>query len=269
MRSRCARPATSFVRPHVIRLLQYVRVPRAVKRRISRRALFARDGWKCVYCGTTARAADARPRDPALEGRRLGLGERRHGVRAVQPPQGRPSARGRRDVAPHPPRAPAPVLFIRLAAQRCRRAGASTCRRSSSSSPRPPESRPRRSVAAGDRRRPRGRRGTSRRPAAVVVRSRISLQSRRDLGIERVPAEDGVEPVAERPRRNRPRDEQVEVDPVARERLERVVERSGAVVGRERERGAPLAVAAVEARVGGDRDEPRVRLRDGHRRCRR
>ena len=42
----------SFVRPHVIRLLQYVRVPRAVKRRISRRALFARDGWKCVYCGT-------------------------------------------------------------------------------------------------------------------------------------------------------------------------------------------------------------------------
>jgi len=42
----------SFLRPHVIRLLQYVRVPRAVKRRISRRALFARDGWKCVYCGS-------------------------------------------------------------------------------------------------------------------------------------------------------------------------------------------------------------------------
>ena len=42
------------MRPHVIRLLQYVRVPRAVKRRISRRALFARDGWKCVYCGTAA-----------------------------------------------------------------------------------------------------------------------------------------------------------------------------------------------------------------------
>ena len=30
--------------PHVIRLVAYVRVPRAVQRKISRRALFARDG---------------------------------------------------------------------------------------------------------------------------------------------------------------------------------------------------------------------------------
>jgi 5-methylcytosine-specific restriction endonuclease McrA len=41
--------------PHVIRLLHFVRVPRAVKRKISRRALFARDGHKCVYCGSTGR----------------------------------------------------------------------------------------------------------------------------------------------------------------------------------------------------------------------
>ena len=40
--------------PHVIRLVHYVRVPRIVQRKISRRALFARDGWRCVYCGTTA-----------------------------------------------------------------------------------------------------------------------------------------------------------------------------------------------------------------------
>ena len=38
--------------PHGIRLVHYVRVPRAVQRKISRRALFARDGWRCVYCGT-------------------------------------------------------------------------------------------------------------------------------------------------------------------------------------------------------------------------
>ena len=44
----------SFIWPHVIRLVHYVRVPRAIQRKISRRALFARDGWKCVYCGTTA-----------------------------------------------------------------------------------------------------------------------------------------------------------------------------------------------------------------------
>ncbi len=42
----------SFIWPHVIRLLHYVRVPRAIQRKISRRALFARDGWKCAYCGT-------------------------------------------------------------------------------------------------------------------------------------------------------------------------------------------------------------------------
>ena len=43
----------SFIWPHVIRLIHYVRVPRAIQRKISRRALFARDGWRCVYCGTT------------------------------------------------------------------------------------------------------------------------------------------------------------------------------------------------------------------------
>ena len=31
----------------------YVRVPRAIQRKISRRALFARDGWRCVYCGSS------------------------------------------------------------------------------------------------------------------------------------------------------------------------------------------------------------------------
>ena len=41
----------AFPWPHVIRLVTYVRVPRAVQRKISRRALFARDGWRCVYCG--------------------------------------------------------------------------------------------------------------------------------------------------------------------------------------------------------------------------
>src|ERR671923_384498 len=39
--------------PHVIRLVTYVSVPRTVQRKISRRALFARDGWRCAYCGTS------------------------------------------------------------------------------------------------------------------------------------------------------------------------------------------------------------------------
>src|ERR671923_165637 len=39
--------------PHVIRLVTYVSVPRTVQRKISRRALFARDGWRCAYCGSS------------------------------------------------------------------------------------------------------------------------------------------------------------------------------------------------------------------------
>jgi 5-methylcytosine-specific restriction endonuclease McrA len=40
-------------RPAVIRLVHYVRVPRDTHRRkITRRAVFARDGWACQYCGS-------------------------------------------------------------------------------------------------------------------------------------------------------------------------------------------------------------------------
>ena len=42
----------SLPRPVVIRLVTYVRVPRDTHRRkITRRAVFARDGWACQYCG--------------------------------------------------------------------------------------------------------------------------------------------------------------------------------------------------------------------------
>jgi 5-methylcytosine-specific restriction endonuclease McrA len=45
----------SFQRPAVIRLASYVRLPRdAHRRKITRRAVFARDGWECQYCGSRA-----------------------------------------------------------------------------------------------------------------------------------------------------------------------------------------------------------------------
>ena len=44
---------TTMARPLVIRLRTYVRVPRDNHRRnITRRAVFARDGWTCQYCGS-------------------------------------------------------------------------------------------------------------------------------------------------------------------------------------------------------------------------
>jgi 5-methylcytosine-specific restriction endonuclease McrA len=43
----------TIARPVVIRLVTYVRVPRDTHRRkITRRAVFARDDWTCQYCGS-------------------------------------------------------------------------------------------------------------------------------------------------------------------------------------------------------------------------
>lgn len=43
--------AGEFPRPEVIRLTRYAPVPRETRtRRITRRAIFARDGWRCQYC---------------------------------------------------------------------------------------------------------------------------------------------------------------------------------------------------------------------------
>ena len=42
----------SLAKPVVIRLVTYVKIPRDThKRKITRRAVFARDGWACQYCG--------------------------------------------------------------------------------------------------------------------------------------------------------------------------------------------------------------------------
>ena len=45
--------STAISRPVVIRLVTYVRIPRdAHRRKITRRAVFARDDWTCQYCGS-------------------------------------------------------------------------------------------------------------------------------------------------------------------------------------------------------------------------
>jgi 5-methylcytosine-specific restriction endonuclease McrA len=45
--------SATLPRPVVIRLVSYVRIPRDTHRRkITRRAVFARDNWTCQYCGS-------------------------------------------------------------------------------------------------------------------------------------------------------------------------------------------------------------------------
>jgi 5-methylcytosine-specific restriction endonuclease McrA len=102
--------------PHVIRLVAYVRVPRAVQRKISRRALFARDGWRCVYCG------DGHGRltlDHVVPRSRGGQSVWENVVTACAPCNHRKGDRTLEEARMElrmQPRAPAPVLFIHLAA---------------------------------------------------------------------------------------------------------------------------------------------------------
>lgn len=104
--------------PHVIRLVTYVRVPRAIQRKISRRALFARDNWRCVYCGTTAGRLTL---DHVVPRSRGGDSVWENVVTSCAPCNLRKGNRLPGEVAMelhYVPKPPTPVLFIRLAAPR-------------------------------------------------------------------------------------------------------------------------------------------------------
>src|SRR5256886_9977491 len=106
----------SFPRPHVIRLVRYVRVPRTLQRKISRRALFARDGWRCMYCGSSGGRLTL---DHVVPRSRGGESIWENVVTSCAPCNLRKGNRLPEEVSMTiriPPRPPAPVLFIRLAA---------------------------------------------------------------------------------------------------------------------------------------------------------
>ena len=107
---------TSFAWPHVIRLVSYVRVPRAVQRKISRRALFARDNWRCVYCGTTTGRLTL---DHVIPRSRGGESVWENVVTSCAPCNLRKGNRLPEEIEmqlAHPPQPPTPALFITLAA---------------------------------------------------------------------------------------------------------------------------------------------------------
>jgi len=102
--------------PHVIRLVQYVRVPRAVQRKISRRALFARDNWRCAYCGMSGGKLTL---DHVVPRSRGGDSVWENVVTSCAPCNLKKGDRLPEEVSMelgYTPRPPTPVLFIRLAA---------------------------------------------------------------------------------------------------------------------------------------------------------
>jgi 5-methylcytosine-specific restriction endonuclease McrA len=105
---------TNFDRPNVIRLKTYVRVPRGVTRRISRRVLFARDGWQCGYCGTSGNRLTL---DHIVPRSRGGTSVWENVVTSCAPCNHRKGDRLLEETSMQlrtTPRPPTPVLFIRL-----------------------------------------------------------------------------------------------------------------------------------------------------------
>lgn len=109
----------SFTRPAVIRLVTYVRVPRnAHNRRISRKAVLARDDWTCQYCGERKPGMTI---DHVIPRSRGGKSVWENTVAACGGCNRRKGDRLPHEVQMHPrrkPRPPAPTLFITIAGPR-------------------------------------------------------------------------------------------------------------------------------------------------------
>ena len=108
-----------FDRPCVIRLVRYVRIPRDVHRRkITRKAVLARDSYTCQYCG---REASGLTVDHVIPRSRGGQSVWENIVASCAPCNRKKGNQMPREARMHPanrPRPPGPTVFIRIAAPR-------------------------------------------------------------------------------------------------------------------------------------------------------
>ncbi len=109
----------TFDRPCVIRLVRYVRVPRDVHRRkITRKAVLARDAWTCQYCGRQAAGLTV---DHVIPRSRGGQSVWENIVASCAPCNRKKGNKTPREASMHPrsaPRPPGPTVFIQLASPR-------------------------------------------------------------------------------------------------------------------------------------------------------
>jgi 5-methylcytosine-specific restriction endonuclease McrA len=103
--------------PVVIRLTTYVRVPRdAHSRKITRRAIFARDRWTCQYCGRERSSLTVDHVIPRCKGGRSSWDNI---VTCCAPCNRRKGDRLPKQADMHPrhaPRPPSPTIFVHVAA---------------------------------------------------------------------------------------------------------------------------------------------------------
>ena len=109
----------TFERPCVIRLVRYVRVPRDVHRRkITRKAVLARDGWTCQYCGSAKPGLTV---DHVIPRSRGGQSVWENIVASCAPCNRKKGNKTPREASMHPrsnPTPPGPTVFIQLASPR-------------------------------------------------------------------------------------------------------------------------------------------------------
>ena len=121
--------SSTLARPVVIRLVTYVNVPRdAHRRKITRRAVFARDSWTCQYCGSRSNLTV----DHVIPRSKGGSSSWENIVASCAPCNRRKGDRLPRQAGMHPRHARArraPRSSSMSPARRSRRPGCSTCRR--------------------------------------------------------------------------------------------------------------------------------------------
>jgi 5-methylcytosine-specific restriction endonuclease McrA len=109
----------TFPRPLVIRLVTYIRVPRdAHRRKITRRAVFARDRWACQYCGAERSSLTVDHVIPRSKG---GLSTWENIVTCCAPCNRRKGDRLPKQANMHPrrvPKAPSATIFVHVAEPR-------------------------------------------------------------------------------------------------------------------------------------------------------
>jgi 5-methylcytosine-specific restriction endonuclease McrA len=106
----------SLDRPMVIRLVAYVRIPRdSHGRKITRKAVLARDAWTCQYCGSQKAGLTV---DHVIPRSRGGKSVWENIVASCATCNRRKGNHLPREVKMHPrnkPKAPGPTVFIRIA----------------------------------------------------------------------------------------------------------------------------------------------------------
>ena len=106
---------STLARPVVIRLVSYVRVPHdAHRRKITRRAVFARDSWTCQYCGSRSNLTV----DHVIPRSKGGSSSWENIVASCAPCNRRKGNRTPRQAGMHPrraPRSPRAEIFIHVA----------------------------------------------------------------------------------------------------------------------------------------------------------